>query len=464
MSNAFDWSAYEPLKKAAPKAEAESPQSQFNWEDYEKLPIEATSQQIAEEKRLANAEIPGVKSRTHALLQGVGKGIGNIASYSPVHGPISNTAQEKILEGLFPAREEAPERFTKRIAQGLTEGSVLGPQMAVLSGAGEALAQTAEEIGAPPWVQTVASLIPFLKGGGGLKGLIPKASQKEAVAFLKSKGLTDKQITPLLQPEKKLQRLGKFARKSESTRLDLKEAKSKLGKGYEALRLAGKEIPLERSKVTPFIDKFTERFDDLTPEFQKKVRPLAKELTGKPINIKTLMDFWSDLNSKMGEASVKGFKGGKSVIGIMKEPVARALKDISPEAYKEFEQLNKFYAKTAQTWPHIAPKTIDDIIDLGEALGIGGALASYPFNASKSNSILLKTLGVTGMRELTRALLTNPKWQNLSLRMGKALSKNQMGVYQKLWNYFKRDIEKKFPDLKGKLRLDTSDESKPSQT
>jgi len=382
--------------------------------------------------------ISPVKSRTHALVKGVVKGAEDIGRLSPVRGPISPEASTRLLNRFLPSENEPIERFTERISRGLTAGAIGGPEAALLSGGGEALAQAAQEAGAPDWAQHLASLIPFLKGKGGLS---PTKGQKEAVEFLRAKGLTDKEITPLLKSEKVLERLAKYAHKGARVQKPLKGAHEKLGAGFGELKEAGKTMYMPREKVTPFVEDLDKTYDKLTPDFKKLVTQNIEDLKSNPLSARSLIDFWQDINNKMRKASREGIKGGREVLGILKEPVGKALKEINPLAAKEFQQLNEFYAKNQRALATLKPKQMDHLIDIAEDLGALGSLVTGNLN------YLQKFLGIAAGRILATELIINPKLQNITNRMGQALAKNQIGIYQKLLSKFQEELENSNPEL-----------------
>src|SRR5574338_102240 len=390
-----------------------------------------------EKPRFKEVESP-LKSRTSALVKGIGKGLQSIGELSPVRGPFGRAGTENVLEQLLPSSNEPIERFTERIAKGLTEGAIGGPELSLLSGVGEAIGQVGKEAGAPPWAQTLLSLIPFLKGTKGLA--IPK-SQKEAVEFLRSKGLTDKEIVPLLKSEKSLKRLGKIAHKGERISSALQGAHEKLGSGYSQLKEIGEKLTLPTSDITPFVGDLDKTFDKLTPDFKKLISSNIEDLKNKPVSAKSLIDFWQDLNNKMRKAGREGIVGGREVLGILKNPVSKAFKKIDPLAAKDFEMLNQFYAKKQKALNILQPKQLDHLLDISEGLGLAGAILTGDLTKFE------KILGFVGGRMIATELLVNPKLQNISNRMAQALAKNQTGIYQKLFNKFKDELQKSSPEI-----------------
>lgn len=378
------------------------------------------------------------RSLISAPIKGLFQGIQDVASQSLTHvpGPIGPKLQKKLLDKLLPTKEKALEGGLERAGRlaPLTLGggeSLLAKGIRTGVGAigGEALKQA----GAPEWAQSLAELSAFMapKLSGKLQ---PKPSQKEAVEFLRGKGLTDKEITPLLQEEKRLRRLAPYAHKGERTRESLAGAHEKLGQGYQNIKKEGKELAsgLNRQQSKEFTSKIEDKLEDISPDFQRLIKDNLKDIRNKEITFNRLYDFYQDINRK-----IKGVEGGKAVLGILKEPILEGLRDINPRLAKDFESINRFYAKKSQVAGILSPRQVEDLLDLGESYG---ALVGI---ATADPGLIAKTLGLIGGRAITEQLLTNPRLQNLSNQMLKAIKDNKLPLARKFLQVFKKELSKK---------------------
>ncbi len=285
----------------------------------------------------------------------------------------------------------------------------------------------------------------------GTKKITPRPSQKEAVEFLRKKGLSEKAITPLIKKEKTIRHLGKFSLKGQRVINRLTEAHEKLSSGYTELKSQGQHLELPRNRVTAFDEAIRDKFNELTPDQKKLIEPNVRELLGKPITARSMVDFAQDVFNKGGMAERAGAKSTKRAVKMLKDPVRQFMKEIDPAVAKEYQLLDKFWGKKNQITRRLKPDQLDRAIDLAETAGIATGILTGNLN------LLTKVLGSVGGRALATELLINPRLQNLSNQMLQAASRNQSAILKKLNDSFINELEKKHPDLAEKLRKKSSD-------
>lgn len=360
-------------------------------------------------------------------------------------GPVSPQLQQKLLDKALPTQDNALEKGLERagrLAPSVigSPGSAIGKGVRV--GAAAALGQAAEEGGAPEWAQTVAELLPFTAPKLG-KNLIPKKSQIANVEFLRGKGLTDKEITPLIQSDKRAKILSKLSEKGQKTKQLLGDISSKLGQGYDELKGNFKKLKtpyLKGKDALDFDDALMNSLEKINPRFRRLLSSDLEALTNREITGEGLINFYQDIN-----ATVKGQDGGKAVLGTLKKPILDGLKKINPELAADFTKLNNFYAKKATLSKSLNPGKWGELYTLAKIPAALGGIVSF---ISTGNPGFLKTIALKEFgSKVFREMLINPRLQNLSDQMLLSLSKNKVPVLLRTLDQFKKELKKSKPGL-----------------
>jgi hypothetical protein len=378
------------------------------------------------------------RSLINAPLKGFIKGAKELNPISPENIAkliIPSNNQEKLIEKVIPTQNRPLEKGLERVGRLAPMAATGGEGLiakGVRTGLGAIGGQIAEEFGAPEGLQSLAELSAFI-GPKFSSKLTPAKSQEKALEFLKRKGLSDKEITPLIQSEKKLRKLGKFASKKESTGETLKTAGEKIGQGFEDLKVKAKESNayLPRDKTGAFLDEFDKSLNSIRPRFKRLLGDDVKDFENSRMGFNDIVDFWQDIN-----ATVKGQEGGRAVLNKLKGPLQKGLQDINPELANEFNLLNEFYAKKAKVGKLLAPKQIDEFLDAGKTFGLMASIATGNIGFIK------KILGTIAGRNIANSLLTNPRLQNLSNQMLKAINNNKIPESLKIFSTFQREFDR----------------------
>lgn len=390
-------------------------------------------------------------SRTRSLISAPVKGgIKGAADLASLRDPVAallglnqvNPHQIEAIERILPTQDNSLEKGLERAGK-LGVSAIGGPEalLAKLArvGGGALLGQTAEEVGAPEWVQNLAELSAFVAPSGKF---LPKKSQKEAVEFLREKGFSDKQIVPLLQSEKKLRFLSKFSSKGKKTEDLVSDLGSKLGEGYDLLKTSGSEKFLRGSESVAFDDKLSDVINKIPPRFSRLIQKDVEDLRTRGFSQKNLIDFYQDIN-----AVVKGQEGGKAVLGILKKPILEGLEEIDPKSAKDFIKLNEFYSKKAALSKGLSKSDLEKFITKGKVYAAIGSLASGNFALP-----ILKGLGIQQViGKVARELLINPKLQNLSNQMLRSIKANQFQTAKKAFDIFINELRRQNSDAADDL-------------
>ena len=346
--------------------------------------------------------------------------------YGPSRLPTSKEVQKGIeyVTGIGEGKTPIG-RIAGRGAEFVGEGVMTGggaKALATLGGAGVA-GQSVREVGGPEGLATgveiAGSILPSIIEGR----LVPKVGSAtgDLVEGGRRIGLTEKQITPLIQSEKKAATLAKVARKSTKTKELFTSIKESLGDSYSTI----KQSVSKMGRVSPQHEKnLIQKFTDIKTDLQRTLKPspdkeaainfiseAIEKIQKSGASPEEMINFWQDVNKSVNWNSIQG---GKKSLARLKEPLLETLESVAPAAAKDFEITNKLYSKYAQISKKLKPDVVDAIVSKGElfaALPSGYAL-------SQGNPWPLISLGgEAAIRTLAEEMLTNPYFQNLAAKL-----------------------------------------------
>jgi hypothetical protein len=381
-------------------------------------------------------------SRTRSILsapiKGALRGAQNF-SLLPSFGPISKEMGENIIEKLLPTQNRGLEQTLEFAGENIPvalmgEGGLAKKGIQAL--AGGIAKKGAKDVDLPEWAQEVIGgagmAVPGALQAAGTKALRPSTKQQAVFDFLKSKGLSDKDITPIIQNNKKLSFLSKAAFKYEKEQPWLKGIKKDIGNIFEDIRERGRQSGyLDGKQLLDFEDAFYDKLDKVPRMYRGLIKKEVEDLFQSPINFTELHDFDKAVN-----AIVKDVEGGKAAIGILKEPIKQAQKKMNPTLYKELESTNLAYGKLANFTDKMTKKDWDALIKLGEAGA--GLYALLSLNTAGIGT----AAGVVGTQVAARQILSNPRLQNIHLKMWDSFLNGKMTQTLKLADLLKSELEK----------------------
>lgn len=341
--------------------------------------------------------------------------------------------QQEILDEILPTKPFGIEKGIQRGTKAATELAAFPGGAALWRRAllGGGAAQGVEEAGGGPGAQAVAELAAF--GSPDFKKLIrANPQQKKLVEFARKMGLSEEEITPLIQSPRKGSFFGKYASKGQKTRQSLQNARSAVGGIYEQLKTSeSAKNTLNPEQQKQFLQETYKLLMDLPSNVRKVLFQDYQDLMKTGFSGEGLINLWQDLSYYYGR--------GIRQAGGLKNPIRNALKNISPSLAEDFELTNRLFENRLRLSKQIRPKTLDNVLDLGEIGGFATAILKG------STSLLKKVLGVAAFRRLSREMVTNPRFQNLTQQMAEAASNNKLGIVKKtaeeLMGMIKKDQE-----------------------
>lgn len=390
-----------------------------------------------------------LKSYGKSALKG---GIEGISALGRMMGPLEGGAstedqladQSEILNQLLPTEDSFGEKSLRR-------GLKMAPSMMAFPGnsvqaglrsLGAGLAgETAKELDLPEWAQTASELTAFI-GPDLTKKLLESGKNEKLIKFAKKMGMTEKEITPLIQSEFKQKWLTKLTPKRGSTEKALSETKKALDASYGTLQKseeAAQSLPFNETEK--FQDKISEILFKMPSAVRNKIKEDLSDLYSSPITGESLINFYTDVNHYLSDNAKQ--------LSLLKQPVKDALASISPNLGKDFEMVNQLYTKYHPIAARLKPNLMSDIISAGEALGIGVGSIGIMFGMYPP---MLTILGKAGTNKLAQKLLLSPHLQQLSKKMANALNQNKFGIAKKLAESFGNQIEKFSPKAAEQLQ------------
>lgn len=380
------------------------------------------------------------------------RGLRNLLTLLGQQDLVKKLTPESITERLREqsGRQNEPQSGLERILQ---RGAQLGGGAAGLGGGvssalaqalGGIVGQTGREYGLPEPVATTAE---FATGAGvqaAPKKLIPKAGEKKLAEFAAKKGLTEKQITPLLKSPTAQEKLGQHALKTSALKKSIKDIGAKFETNfYEPLKETANKLPkLNESQTQDFLESLVpiqkelshSRLPTTDKEYAKdQLIKLAERVEQEGISPRDIIDTWQDINK-----NIQWKKVGSKPYAAVKDALGKTLKKINPELADDFQMTNQLYSKYIPLRNALKPNTIDNILSMGTEGEIAIALAMH------NPSLIKHAFGALGTKYIYNQLLTNPRYHNLSRKMLSAVYRQDKPAISRLVKQLNQMLPEEF--------------------
>jgi len=351
--------------------------------------------------------------------------------------PFENLVSQ-TLEKKAPSSEQTRpyEEYGQRYAQQAPFNPLLG---LLTAGSG----QIAKEKGFGPVGQAVAEIV---TGGVGdfaknlmSKGITPPKDLKDLYNFGKSMGISDKNMTPLMQSERKIKWISKLAQKGKRANEALKGTHEALGETYKnILNSADAQKALNPNQAMKFANHVKKLTSTMPYDLREAIRNDAFELAKNGFKGNELMNFWKDIGYQVSQ--------GNKELGILKEPIANALRDINPKLGQDFVKINNLYSRYYDIIKAMKPSLYTELEN-------GGKLLYLIKNLWFFNPKALAGEGVyQGAKSFARETLINPKFQNITKKLISALNKNKYSSANMIFQEMNKVIKKDSPELADELK------------
>lgn len=362
---------------------------------------------IAHQKQQRKEMYEKYKGHPKQKLLGLLEGLGNVA--------------QSVSGGL-----ETPQQKLQKQIREQTEPSELRTRRELGSDIGE-------------FVGSLAVPLPFF--GAASKGLKPKKGMEESFNFLKKHGFTEKEMTPLLQSQGKLDFFKTLSSKDDKTKNLMKSIYEKFSNVYEPLMQKGsKSASLTNESSMALEEKVGDVLKKIPRKYRSEVSKDIQEFFNSPQKFSDYIQFDQNLNASLG-----GERGGKNAMGIVKGPMQEAMAKEYPSLMKEYLKTKEMYKKFAEVSSDLAPSVVQELIDAGKLYGIAASLSTG------NVGLLTKLIGLTAARKLAREALINPSLQNIVSKIGSNLNKGNKPQVAKLMEALTKVVRKKDPELSDQL-------------
>lgn len=402
-------------------------------------------------------QLPGEKARLQAFFNDPSDDVSD-HDIEPVHSRLPTTKEVKdvikyftgIGEGETPAGRIAG-RGAEFVGGGLAYPGAGGKKALSTLAATGVTGQSLREFNAPDSLASAVEIVGNLLSGAVSGKVMPtKEAGKNIAKAGRNVGLTEKQIAPLMQSEKKIATLSKVARKSEGTKSKFESIKESLGDSYQNIKQIVSKAPnLTKKQNDSLIGRFSNIRDELaktvkaSPDKESAIKFIDDaiiKLQNSGASPEELVNFWQDINKSVKWNSIQG---GKKSLSALKDPILDVLKETSPKAAELFEQTNLLYSKYSTIAKQLKPGVVDAFLNKAEFLAIipsGLALITgnpMPFTALGSE---------LAVRTLASEMLTNPYFQNIANKLVKNFNQASVkGVTDTMTNV-KEYMQRKHPE------------------
>lgn len=362
--------------------------------------------------------------------------------------PLTRFAEEQLQRTPDPERleeDEEPDIFEQlaerggRILPFALSGRLFGGQTGsarealVRSGAAGAAGETAEQAFGPiPGAVAEMGAFSFPSMG---KQIQPTSAQEEFVQFARSQGLTEEQIAPLLQEDTALTRtLGGFSRKGRRAEKAIEAAKEGQNTAFANLEA----LPEAQSRLTTatqntFFKESEKILRDLPNDVRQQIASDFGDFLNSDRTAGDLVNLWQDINFQFQ-------KRGGNRLQRLKEPIKNALQEINPNFADQFELTNDLSKRFFRARKNLTP---NQSVELAEKFRLASAPAQLAWGITTGNfPIIAELVGEFGARELSRELLINPRFQNLSGKMVTAIKKNSAPLAKSAFNDMVKSLQK----------------------
>lgn len=480
MTSTFSWDQFQTLGKSSQQPpQAQQPLQQepeaFDWDSFESLPKYDAAAENQEQEGM-------IKSFFRNVLQ-IPKGLANITAPGAILNALGALGTGEALAGLddefseeniarlrqmfpsapwenFDQKYPTYEDFRNEYMQGVKGASEAFPTVENISrglehltGAplastnlGHEIIQLGTGLGSGFLNKLTTQPSKFSNIANRLKGqnlseksvgpalqqqLAKKFTQGEIIAEGRRLGMTDAEIAPLLNSERKARFLAKFANKGARSERILSNTRDKIGNAYDALKTSELAAePFAKVLQQDTLSNLQQVLKDLPDVARQGILKDTELLLKEPhLNARNLIGYRQKI-----QQTINSNPAQYKTLSTVKQAVDDAILKSNPQLAREYNGLNRLYEQYAKIAAPLKPGLVDKFVSKGEALAtLYGVLT---FNVPW----LTKVGGEAAARRLATELLINPRFQQLNSKLVSALNENKLGLAAKLSNSISQQI------------------------
>lgn len=336
---------------------------------------------------------------------------------------------EKEVDVELPTKDLFAERALERGGKGLPFAALGGPAAILRQMGGAVVGEAIKSAGGDDLAQAAGELfslsIPSLS-----KKILANGGQKPIVDFARKFGLSEEKIAPLIQGDKKVELLSKLG-KGKKAQKAVEKSKSAISGIYEDLKASPEAAKrLSNEHATSFLHEMHDEIAKLPSGARdlvmKDIIDFTKDMTGKG-----LIKLYQDVNYYMGK--------GNKLLGGLHNPIKNAMTNLSPKLGEDFGMTNQLWKNMSKISAKVQPGKYEELMNYGRKGRViyGVISGNYP--------VLVEALGEEAAKSLSRNMLINPRFQNISKQMVDAVNKSKFSAAEKLLNQITKESNPENP-------------------
>ena len=257
---------------------------------------------------------------------------------------------------------------------------------------------------------------------------------KQMYDYGRSIGLSDKDLTPILQPNWKSRLLGTFAKKTHGMREQMDKTRKQIGNNYTKLKNEGRTdlvTPVNQNKLfNEVLNLHTEiqNTNILNEDSKSMLNSLEDFMDGmatKPQTVDTLINSYQNIN---GIPSWKSDADSKRRLLEVNGFIQKAISSKNPRIGKEFAFTNRMYARTKNLAKEVGMRRDpENMFTVGETFGLLSGLGYGAITGDFKKAIPI--IGLSASRRIATQLITNPRLQGIHRNILRALESGDKTAY-----------------------------------
>jgi hypothetical protein len=352
---------------------------------------------------------------------------------------------EASLQEQLPSQDTTLEKFVERFAPmaAIPGGGWAGLGRSALAAG---LGQATEELGGGPTTQAAAEIL-GLSAPSLAKKLIPSSKkimfggkmlpQKEVIEKARAIGMTEEQIAPLIQTKGKQALLSGFAGAEGKIPEGLSKSQEGIGSFYNQIKdSSAAQKALSPSSASKLTNKMNKIWKDLGDAPRGAIRESFQEFTSSPKTGEDMIRFYKKVNEAMGPDKTKTLKA-------FKMPLKDAINTVSPSLAKDFNLATNLYERYASQASKINNSKVGKLMKGATEKGTWtGLLGLITGNHGLVTGSIGLVAGAEAAKKLSKSMLTNPRFQNLSSKMISSLNSNKIKAAESVLKSYTKEMQK----------------------